>query len=73
MSWVSPLPQKPEPPQKIDWDICILCQKKCEEVLQCPANSEKLDTGAGYETLTRQLTRFQELDNLPGHINLSQR
>ena len=55
---------------KTDWNLCVLCQEKTEEILQCPAELKRPDVGAGYRTLA-QIIRFSELDNMPIYIALS--
>ena len=49
------------------WDICVLCQEKSQEGLQCPAESKRPDVGAGYKTLASNITRF----SMPLQIPLS--
>ena len=44
-----------------NWDLCVICQEKTEETLQCPANSKRSDIGAGYKTLSRNLQQFASL------------
>jgi hypothetical protein len=39
--------------------------------LQCPANSKRHDVGAGYSTLSANIIRFSELNQLPITIDLS--
>ena len=58
-------------PVKTDWNKCVLCQEETSEALQCPAKSKRLDIGAGYSTLSANITRFSELNQLPLPINLS--
>ena len=53
-----------------DWNLCVLCQEKTEEILQCPAESKRPDVGAGYRTLAQNIIRFSELDNMPIYIAL---
>ena len=51
-----------------DWDKCVVCQKITDEVLQCPANSKRNTSGAGYKTLADNLLAFKEIDCLPSCI-----
>lgn len=51
--------------QPTDWRSCILCQQITSESLQCPADSMKTDNVAGYLSLTRNITRFHDLKQLP--------
>ena len=57
---------------KTDWNKCLLCQKVTYKILRCPAESKCLDVGAGkgYSTLSLNITRFSELNELPMPINL---
>lgn len=67
--------QQPGPsreiPVKTNWNRCVLCQEETPEVLQCPANSKRHDVGAGYSTLSANIIRFSELNQLPIPIDLS--
>lgn len=54
----------------IDWNLCVLCQKRKEESLQCPANSKRTDLGAGYKSLAENLLLFIELGMVPFAISL---
>ena len=47
-------------PQVVDWLKCIICQKETAEKTQCPANSKRNDSGAGYLTIERDLMSFHE-------------
>ena len=62
-----------ETPVKTNWNRCVLCQEETPEALQCPANSKRHDVGvgAGYSTLSANLIRFSELNQLPIPIDLS--
>ena len=51
-------------PQAIHWLKCVICQKKTTEKLQCPANSKRYDSGAGYLTIEQDLTSFHEAGEL---------
>ena len=31
-----------------DWNLCVLCQAKTSEALQCPAHSKRTNVGARY-------------------------
>ena len=53
-----------------DWSLCILCQSKTAEALQCPGNYRRPDCGTGYSTVARNLERFEELGNIPLQLNL---
>ena len=58
---------------KTNWNImCLLCLKVTSEILRCPAESKRLDIGAGkgYSTLSLNITRFRELNELPMPIDL---
>ena len=49
----------------IDWKLCVICQLKTNEPLQCPANSKRSDLGAGYKSLADNIKSFQDLDEIP--------
>ena len=51
-------------PQVVDWLKCIICQKETAEKTQCPANSKRNDSGAGYLTIEHDLTSFHEAGKL---------
>ena len=51
-------------PQVVDWLKCIICQKETAEKTQCPANSQRNDSGAGYLTIERDLASFHEAGEL---------
>ena len=57
---------------KTDWNKCLLCLEVTSEVLRCPAESKCFDVGAGkgYSTLSLNITRFSELNELPMPIDL---
>ena len=54
-----------------DWTRCALWQNENQESLQCPAESKRVDVGAGYRTLANNIVRFNELGSIPLQINLS--
>jgi hypothetical protein len=54
----------------IIWDKCVLCQKDSGELLQCPAESNRKDVGAGYKTLGSNTSKFQELGYMPIPLNI---
>ena len=56
----------------IDWKLCVLCQKRKEERLQCPANSKRTDLGAGYKSLAENLLLFIDLGMVPFAISFEQ-
>ena len=60
-----------ETPVKTIWNRCVLCQEETPEALQCPANSKRHDVGAGYSTLSANVIRFSELNQLPIRRDLS--
>ena len=51
-------------PQVADWLKCIICPKETTEKTQCPVNSKRNDSGAGYLTVERNLTSFHEAGEL---------
>ena len=57
-------------PQVVDWLKCIICQKETAEKTQCPANSKRNDSGAGYLTIERDLTSFHEAGELHLAVDL---
>ena len=69
---ISPRTETKAQPVSIDLQLCVLCQERKEESLQCPANSKRTDLGAGYKTLAENLLLFNELGMVPFAINLEQ-
>ncbi len=57
---------------KTDWSICFLCQEATSELLQCPAQSKRQDVilGQGYSSLAKNISRFNELQEMPMPIDL---
>ena len=49
---------------KTDWNKCLLCQEVTSEVPRCWCH------GKGYSTLSLNITRFSELNELPMPIDL---
>ena len=54
----------------IDYSLCIFCQQRTVEPLQCPTNSKRKDTGAGFKTLSDNLTVCEEYDFFPFETDL---
>ena len=69
---ISPRTETTAQPVSSDWKLCVLCQKRKEESLQCPANSKRTDLGAGYKSLAENLLLFNGLGMVPFAINLEQ-
>jgi hypothetical protein len=42
----------------INWKLCVICQVKTNEPLQCPANLKRSDVGAGYKSLVDNIKFF---------------
>ena len=55
---------------KTNWQLCIICQKDTDEALQNPSQSTHPNKLTGYKSFAENLIRFQELDELPRHIQL---
>lgn len=53
-----------------DWSKCVICQEHIEEKLECPANSSRRDSGAGYKSFSQNVTLFHEMKTLPVPLNL---
>ena len=68
---ISPRTETTAQPVSIDWKLCVLCQKRKEEILQCPANSKRTDLGAGYKSLAENLLLFNELGMVPSSTTLN--
>jgi len=54
----------------MDWKYCIICQKPAIENLQCPANSKRTDSGAGYKSFAENIKEFDSLGILPNNLNI---
>ncbi|GFO27758.1 hypothetical protein PoB_005426300 [Plakobranchus ocellatus] len=55
----------------IDWNLCALCQKPSSKPLNCPAQSKRTDSGAGYVTLGDNLKNFLQLGKRPLPIHIA--
>ena len=49
----------------MDWSLCVICQCKTREPLQCPASSKRKDVGAGYSSFVKNLEEFKMLGAIP--------
>ena len=56
----------------MDWNLCIICQKKTREPLQCPAMSKRKDVGASYASFAKNLEEFHKIGSVPGHLNVEE-
>ena len=56
----------------IDWDLCILCQEKTGEALQCPYAIKGDKLGTGYKSLADHLISFSQLGHMPMTVDLQQ-
>ena len=54
-----------QPLSCFNWKLCVICQVKTNEPLQCPANSKRKDVGAGYKSLSDNIRSFQDLVEIP--------
>ena len=55
----------------INWKLCVICQVKTNEPLQCPANSKRSDVGAGYKSLVDNIKLFHDVGEIPLKVDLS--
>jgi hypothetical protein len=53
----------------INWKLCIICQVKTNEPLQCPANSKRSDVGSGYKSSADNIKSFQDLGEIPQKLD----
>ena len=53
-----------------NWKLCILCQEDKSESLTSPSKSKRKDSGSGYSSFAANLSRFSELGQLPGTLQL---
>ena len=56
----------------MDWKLCIICQTKTGEPLQCPAISKRKDVGASYSSFARNLEEFQKIGSVPVRLNVEE-
>ena len=56
----------------MDWKLCIICQTKTREPLQCPAMSKRKDVGASYASFTSNLEEFHKIGSVPGHLDVEE-
>ena len=52
----------------INWNLCLICHEQKEEKLTCPSKSKRKDLGSEYSSLAENLIRFNELGQLPIHL-----
>ena len=73
LKFVSPLPMTPEasPVLETDWKKCVICLEDKDEKLVFPADSKKQDVGAGYVSLAKDVTAFDNAGCLPKTLGLS--
>ena len=53
-----------------NWKLCIICQEDTLEYLASPSKSKRKDSGSGYSSFRDNLSRFSELRQLPGTLQL---
>ena len=53
-----------------NWKLCIICQEDKSESLTSPSKSTRKDSGSGYSSFAANLSRFSELGQLPGTLQL---
>ncbi|KAK3878931.1 hypothetical protein Pcinc_016474 [Petrolisthes cinctipes] len=58
-------------PSRTNWELCILCQTKTDEPLQCPLRSTMKPSGVGYASLTEDLVQFKELSHMPVELKMN--
>ena len=67
--------ERPVPPTsthttQTNWKLCILCQEDKSDSLTSPSKSTRKDSGSGYSSFAANLSRFSELGQLPGTLQL---
>lgn len=55
---------------KTDWSICAICQENTSEKLTNPTNTKRSDGNSAYKSLSKNLIRFNELQQLPRTLDL---
>ena len=53
-----------------NWKLCIDSQEDKSESLTFPSKSKRKDSGSGYSSFAANLSRFSELGQLPGTLQL---
>ena len=53
-----------------NWKLCIISQEDKSESLTFPSKSKRKDSGSGYSSFAANLSRFSELGQLPGTLQL---
>ena len=56
----------------INWELCVFCQGKTNENLQCPANSKREDIGARYKSAEASIREFKRLGISPFKVDFDQ-
>ena len=49
----------------VNWELCIICEKRTQEKLQCPAISNRKDCGVEYISFVKNVGAFQDLNFMP--------
>ena len=65
-----PVPSTSSPTTQTYWKLCIICQEDKSESLTSPSKSTRKDSGRGYSSFAANLSRFSELGQLPGTLQL---
>jgi len=56
---------------KMDWNLCFICQKNCEENLRCPNNSTRPQIQEnGYVTISKNILEFRSLNAMPVEMKI---
>jgi len=55
----------------VNWELCVICQQKTQEKLQCPANSKRKDYGIGYISFLENVRAFQDINCMPFELSIS--
>ena len=54
----------------VNWHMCCLCQTDGGGEMRCPAQSKRLDKGAGYISLSESLSAFRRLGAKGSYLTL---
>ena len=65
-----PVPSTSTHTTQTNWKLCIICQEDKSESLTSPSKSTRKDSGSGYSSFEANLSRFSELGQLPGTLQL---
>ena len=65
-----PVPSTSTHTTQTNWKLCTICQEDKSESVTSPSKSKRKDSGSGYSSFAANLSRFSELGQLSGTLQL---